>query len=89
MFRAFADIIGMTVVPECQLAREMEMCYTSLAMITDFDVWADEPVDTKTILKTMAENMDKVQLLLKNVLPKIPELRKKCKCADILKEAGA
>jgi hypothetical protein len=37
----------------------------------------------------MAENMDKVQLLLKNVLPKIPELRKKCKCADILKEAGA
>ena len=89
MYRAFADVIGMTVVPECQLAREMEMCYTSLAMITDYDVWADEPVDTKTILKTMAENMDKVQLLLKNVLPKIPVERKKCKCADILKEAGA
>ena len=46
-------------------------------------------MDTKTILKTMAENMDNVQLLLKNVLPKIPGLRKKCKCADILKEAGA
>jgi 5'-methylthioadenosine phosphorylase len=89
MYRAFADVIGMTVVPECQLAREMEMCYTSLAMITDYDVWADEPVDTKTILKTMADNMDKVQLLLKNVIPKIPELREKCKCADILKEAGA
>jgi 5'-methylthioadenosine phosphorylase len=67
----------------------MEMCYTSLAMITDYDVWADEPVDTKTILKTMAENADKVQLLLKNVIPKIPAVRGKCKCADILKEAGA
>jgi 5'-methylthioadenosine phosphorylase len=89
MFRAFADVIGMTVVPECQLAREMEMCYTSLAMITDYDVWADEPVDTRTILKTMADNMDKVQLLLKNVVPKIPEMREKCRCADILKEAGA
>ena len=51
MYRAFADIIGMTLVPECQLAREMEMCYCSLAMITDYDVWADHPVDTATILQ--------------------------------------
>jgi 5'-methylthioadenosine phosphorylase len=89
MFRAFADIIGMTLVPECQLARELEMCYCSLAMVTDYDVWAEEAVDTATVLRTMAENVDKLQKLMSAALPKIPEARKKCTCADVLKEAGA
>ncbi|MEI6797568.1 MAG: S-methyl-5'-thioadenosine phosphorylase, partial [Methanomassiliicoccales archaeon] len=89
MFRAFADVIGMTLVPECQLAREMEMCYCSLAMVTDYDVWAEESVDTATVLRTMAENVDKLQKLMSAALPKIPEVRKKCVCADVLKEAGA
>ncbi len=56
MYRQFADVIGMTLVPECQLAREMNMCYSSLAMITDYDVWAEEPVDIGTVLRVMAEN---------------------------------
>ncbi len=89
MYRAFADIIGMTLVPECQLAREMEMCYCSLAMITDYDVWADHPVDTATILRTMAENVDKIRTLIEVALPKIPAVRKKCPCPDSLKAAGA
>jgi 5'-methylthioadenosine phosphorylase len=89
MYRAFADIIGMTLVPECQLAREMEMCYCSLAMITDYDVWADHPVDTASILRTMAENVDKIRTLIEAALPKIPAVRKKCPCPDSLKAAGA
>ena len=89
MYRAFADIIGMTLVPECQLAREMEMCYCSLAMITDYDVWADHPVDTATILRTMAENVDKIRTLIEAALPKIPAVRRKCPCPDTLKAAGA
>jgi len=89
MHRAFADIVGMTLVPECQLARELEMCYVSLAMITDYDVWAEHPVDTAMILKTMAENVDKIQKLIMSTLPKIPEARKKCDCSDALKAAGA
>lgn len=89
MFRAFADIIGMTLVPECQLARELEMCYVSLAMITDYDVWAERPVDVETILKTMAENMDKIKALITSAIPKIPGQRKKCECPDALKAAGA
>jgi len=89
MYKAFADIIVMTLVPECQLAREMEMCYTSLGMITDYDVWAEEPVDTATVLKIMSENVDKIRTLIGAALPKIPAERKKCKCADVLKEAGA
>lgn len=89
MFRNFADIIGMTLVPECQLAREMEMCYVSLAMITDYDVWADRPVDTRTVLKTMEENIDKIRKLITGALPKIPEQRTKCTCSHVLEEAGA
>jgi 5'-methylthioadenosine phosphorylase len=67
----------------------MEMCYTSLAMITDYDVWADHPVDTATILRTMSENMDKIRKLLSATIPKIPEERKKCSCGSVLADAGA
>jgi 5'-methylthioadenosine phosphorylase len=89
MYRNFADIIGMTLVPECQLAREMEMCYCSLATVTDYDVWAEETVDTAMILKTMAENIDKVRSLLEEALPKIASKQEACECARVLEEAGA
>jgi 5'-methylthioadenosine phosphorylase len=89
MYRQFADVIGMTLVPECQLARELEICYTSLATITDYDVWADKPVDVATILRVMGENVDKVRDLISATLPKIPEPRERCECPNALKEAGA
>ncbi len=89
MYRAFADVIGMTLAPECALAREMEMCYTSLAMITDYDVWADRPVDTATILRTMSENMGKIRTLLSKTLPEIPAERMRCECGHVLEAAGA
>jgi 5'-methylthioadenosine phosphorylase len=88
MFRQYADIIGMTLVPECQLARELDICYTSLATITDYDVWAEEPVDLATVLKVMADNVEKVRKLISAALPKIPEARKKCACPHTLKDAG-
>jgi 5'-methylthioadenosine phosphorylase len=88
MFRNFADVIGMTVVPECQLAREMGMCYCSLATVTDYDVWKDEPVDIKMVLKTMRECLSKITMLLEKGLPRIPPKRK-CDCADAPKDAGA
>jgi 5'-methylthioadenosine phosphorylase len=87
MFRNFADIIGMTAVPECQLAREMGMCYCSLATVTDYDVWKDEPVDIQMVLKTMRECLSKITKLLELGLPKIPEKRK-CGCSDAAKDAG-
>jgi hypothetical protein len=46
-------------------------------------------VDTATILRTMAENVDKIRTLIEAVLPKIPQARKKCPCPDTLKAAGA
>lgn len=88
MFRNYADIIGMTLVPECQLARELDMCYTSLATITDYDVWAPEPVDLPTVLRVMSENVEKVRKLISATLPKIPVKRGKCACPHTLKDAG-
>ena len=88
MFRQFADIIGMTLVPECQLAREMGMCYCSLAMVTDYDVWKDEPVDIRTVIRIMNENTEKIMRLLATGLPKIQKERR-CGCADAPKDAGA
>jgi len=87
MFRNFADIIGMTLVPECSLAREMEICYTSVSMITDYDVFFERPVSTEEVLRTMKENLDKVRVLLQRTIPKIP-IERNCKCKEALKDAG-
>jgi 5'-methylthioadenosine phosphorylase len=89
MFRAFADVIGMTLCPEAQLARELEMCYLSLAMITDYDVWAERPVDVSTVLETMAANQGRLKALLSAAIPKVPESRAACECPSALKAAGA
>ncbi len=88
MFRNFADIIGMTAVPECQLARELGMCYCSLATVTDYDVWKDEPVDIDMVIKTMTECLNKVLRLLETGLPRIGS--DGCReCIEAAKGAGA
>jgi len=87
MFRSFGDIIGMTLVPECQLAREAELCYAAINTITDYDVWAEKPVTMDEIVATMKENIHKVRSLLIEAIPKIPTERM-CACKDALKDAG-
>lgn len=86
MFRQFSDIIGMTLVPEINLAAEKAMCYSTLATITDYDVWADEPVDTREVIETMKKNEEKVQKMIKEVIPEISGNRK-CECSHRLDEA--
>ena len=73
MFRNFADIIGMTSVPECSLAKELEIPYQTSAMSTDYDCWreGEESVTFEMILKRMSENAHKVKQLLLNAIPKI------------------
>jgi 5'-methylthioadenosine phosphorylase len=87
MFRNFADIIGMTLVPECQLAREMGMCYCSLATVTDDDVWKDAPVDISMVMKTMSESLSRIMKLLELGLPKIHASRG-CDCMNAARDAG-
>ena len=81
-----ADVIGMTLVPECVLAREAQICYASIATVTDYDVWKERPVDTKEIMKTMKESIEKVKRLIIETVPKIPKTRK-CECATALENA--
>jgi len=87
MFRQFGDIIGMTVVPECQLARELGMCYCSLATVTDYDVWHEEDVSIDMVVKTMNECLAKVLKLLELGLPKIG--KSDCNCIEAAKGCGA
>ncbi len=87
MFRNFADIIGMTLVPEINLAREKGMCYSTLATITDYDVWAEKPVTAEEVVKIMKENEYKAKEVLKNSIPEINELDGK-KCKKVLEESG-
>lgn len=81
-----ADIIGMTLVPEVNLAREAQICYVTIAMITDYDVWAEKPVTAEEVVRVMKENVEKAKKLLYELIPRIPKERK-CPCKDALKEA--
>lgn len=82
-----ADIIGMTLVPECQLAREAQMCYASISTITDYDVWAEKPVTAKEVLETLSKNVQITKKMIGEILELIPQQRN-CSCSKALEEAG-
>ena len=81
-----SDIIGMTLVPECQLAREAQMCYVSISTITDYDVWAEKPVTAKEVIETLSKNVERTKKMLVDLIETIPKTRK-CNCAKALEEA--
>ncbi len=80
------DIIGMTAVPEAKLAREAELCYSTVAMVTDYDVWKGEDVSVEMIISNLNRNSENVKKLLIEAIPKIPEERE-CACKDALATA--
>ncbi len=86
LFRQWkADLIGMTLVPEVVLAREAEICYANVSMITDYDSWKEQSVNVEEVMKIMKENSMKLKNLIKTVIPKISE--KECECNTALKNA--
>jgi 5'-methylthioadenosine phosphorylase len=80
-----ADVIGMTVLPEAKLAREAEMCYASIACITDYDSWHEskEAVSVERILTTMRHNIALAKKTIKLAAGRVPEKRY-CPCTDAL-----
>ena len=82
-----ADIIGMTLVPEVNLAREAEICYVSIATITDYDVWANHPVTSTEIIETLAKNVEKTKKLIAELVATIPAVRNNCSCSKTLEDA--
>ncbi len=81
-----ADIIGMTLVPECTLAREAEICYLSISTVTDYDVWAEQPVSSKEIIETLHKNVEKTKKLIAELIPAIPS-EFECGCGSALEGA--
>jgi 5'-methylthioadenosine phosphorylase len=88
LFRAWGmSIIGMTACPEVFLAREAEMCYVTVAHVTDYDVWrtATEPVSVEMVIQTLNKNTQAAQQALENLIDVLPENRP-CGCGDALKD---
>jgi 5'-methylthioadenosine phosphorylase len=82
------EVIGMTNVTEAKLAREAEICYATIAMITDFDCWHPdhESVTASQIIATLVQNAENAQKVLREAVRAMPEGRN-CKCGAALKHA--
>jgi 5'-methylthioadenosine phosphorylase len=82
------DIIGMTAVPEAQLAREAEMCYATMAHVTDYDVWheTEETVTVEAVVKNLLANAEVAKQAIRNLAPALPTERT-CACQHALRDA--
>ena len=81
LYRAWGcSVIGMTNMPEAKLAREAEICYATLAMVTDYDCWHDEHdnVDVASVIAIMRSNTEKAQRLVLNLTKGFPKEHPAC-----------
>ncbi|MCX5688052.1 MAG: S-methyl-5'-thioadenosine phosphorylase [Candidatus Omnitrophica bacterium] len=80
------DIIGMTNMPEARLAREAEMCFATIALVTDYDCWYEEPVNIEMVTGNLLKNVDVAKKIIKEVVSKLSKERK-CSCQSALKHS--
>src|SRR5437899_3919359 len=82
------DVIGMTNMPEAKLAREAELCYATLALATDYDVWHEthETVSVETVIQNLLKNVATARDVLRRVIPTIAPPRE-CECPGLLEKA--
>jgi 5'-methylthioadenosine phosphorylase len=82
------EVIGMTNVTEAKLAREAELCYATIAMITDYDCWhpEHESVTATQIIATLSQNAENAQHVLRQAVLEMPAARN-CKCGTALQHA--
>ncbi len=89
LFRKWGmSIIGMTACPEAFLAREAEICYATMAHVTDYDVWhtSESPVTVEMVIKVLNQNTEVAQKAIENLVMLLPETND-CDCQNILKNA--
>lgn len=89
LFRQWGmSIIGMTASPEAFLAREAEMCYTTMAHVTDYDVWhvSEEEVSVELVIKTLIKNTELAQKAI-SALASQGDMAEDCACHHALKDA--
>jgi 5'-methylthioadenosine phosphorylase len=82
------DIIGMTNLQEAKLAREAEICYVTIALVTDFDCWHEshETVSADMIIKNLQRNCETAQLIIAQAVKDLSDSRR-CQCGEALKYA--
>ena len=82
------DVIGMTNLQEAKLAREAEICYATMALVTDYDVWheTEEDVTVEAVVAVLLENVKTAKAIIRGTVAEIPEARR-CSCGHALRDA--
>ena len=83
------DIIGMTNLQEAKLAREAEICYATLALVTDYDCWhpGHDAVSVETVIEYLNKNVRNAQTIMREAVKLLKERDRTCKCGAALKNA--
>lgn len=83
------DIIGMTTIPEAKLAREAEICYAAVSMVTDYDVWhpAHDSVTVEMIVQNLMKNAEMSKRIVRYAVDQVPNAREHCPCPNALRDS--
>jgi 5'-methylthioadenosine phosphorylase len=83
------DIIGMTNLQEAKLAREAEICYATLALVTDYDCWhpGHDAVTVDTVVEYLNKNVRNAQTIMRESIKRLKNTERTCKCGSALKNA--
>jgi 5'-methylthioadenosine phosphorylase len=83
------DVIGMTNLQEAKLAREAEICYATMALVTDYDCWheTEEAVSVETVIEYLHKNAKTATAILRDAVSKVAKRERTCQCESALKYA--
>src|SRR5207253_3926711 len=83
------DVIGMTNLQEAKLAREAEICYATLALVTDYDCWhpGHDAVTVETVIEYLNKNVRNAQLIMREAVKRLSQQTRTCACGSALKNA--
>ena len=83
------DIIGMTNLQEAKLAREAEICYATLALVTDYDCWHEghDAVSVEQVVEYLNKNVRNAQVIMREAVRRLAQAERACACASALKNA--
>lgn len=83
------DIVGMTALPEAKLAREAEICYATISMVTDYDVWhpSHDSVTVEMVVQNLLKNAEMAKRIVRYAVDEIPAAREHCPCPTALRDA--
>ncbi|CDM64204.1 S-methyl-5'-thioadenosine phosphorylase [Pyrinomonas methylaliphatogenes] len=90
VYRAWGmDVIGMTNLQEAKLAREAEICYATLALVTDYDCWHEshDVVTVETVVENLNKNVRHAQLVMREAVKRLQGRPRACECGSALKNA--